>query len=233
MANESTLTLRTVARELGAFLNPDRPRTADVKLLGLLRSGQIKAGFDFPGLVTRWISIPEPYWMRISSDEFARIRRSDARAYKVRLSLFAAEYLEVIEHDEGGAPSKQGLNELKAALKTASHQYEVVIRERDWNEYKERYSISASPQTKRRDRRGTREKTSWGHLLPIVAGYLMMLVGKNKHQDYEAVAEMVLQLARNEGIEDLPLADTIADKVASAYAWESKSPVPPEPKARG
>jgi hypothetical protein len=100
MTNQRTLTLRAVALELGKSQAPNNSKIADGKLLGLLKSGELTAGFEFPGLVTRWVPIPATYWMRITSDKFRGIRRGgNSRAdgtYKVRVSSFVDEYFQLV-----------------------------------------------------------------------------------------------------------------------------------------
>jgi hypothetical protein len=75
MAIEPTLSLREVARRLAEAQSLRRARIDDGALLALLKAGRLKAGFEFPGLVTRWIPIPETYWLSIGSDKFSSVRR--------------------------------------------------------------------------------------------------------------------------------------------------------------
>jgi hypothetical protein len=214
-----TLTLYAVARQLGSLQNPKRPKTADAELLGLLKSGALGAGFEFPGLVTRWVPIPATYWMKVGSDKFHRIRSHESRAYKVRLDSFANEYLEAIRNDERAATACQRLDELTAALKVASRQYEVVIREQDWRDYKDRHI--PPDQGKTGYPRGAPQKRGWSHFFPIAAGYMMTLPGKST-QSHEAVAAAILQLASDEKCLDLPGNETLIDKIAEAFRWYGK-----------
>src|SRR5271165_2703113 len=51
---------------------PGKPAVS--KLLGLLKTGELKAGFEFPGTKVCWIPIPTSYWTGVSSHKFGSLR---------------------------------------------------------------------------------------------------------------------------------------------------------------
>jgi hypothetical protein len=65
---------------------------------------------------------------------------------------------------------------------------------------------------------GRKPKSSWHHLLPIVAAYMMTLDKRpGESRDHNAIAGMVLQLAREEDIKALPTIDTMKDVISKIF----------------
>src|SRR6478736_3728998 len=99
---QSAVPLRTIARRLPKVLNR-RGKTATRELLSLLQSGELKAGFDFPGRVKRWISIPTSYWAGIGSDQFRTLHYEKGNkhrpgTFKVRIGQFADEFVQAVSN---------------------------------------------------------------------------------------------------------------------------------------
>jgi hypothetical protein len=80
-----TITLREVALRLAKIKSPATSKIDDGRLLSLLRSGDLKAGFEFPGATKRWVSIECNYWVTVDSQKFRSIRSDEDYTYKVRL----------------------------------------------------------------------------------------------------------------------------------------------------
>jgi len=85
--SEQTMTLRDAAQSLARAKNPKATGIQSSKLLNVLRSGNLKAGFYFLN-GTAWIEIPLRHWHDIGSDKFRRIGRNPdnpkSGTYKIR-----------------------------------------------------------------------------------------------------------------------------------------------------
>jgi hypothetical protein len=64
-----TLTLRDAARRLARAKNPKARGTQAAELLGVLRSGELQAGFYILS-GTIWVDAPVTYWEAIDSAKF-------------------------------------------------------------------------------------------------------------------------------------------------------------------
>ena len=223
------LSLRNVALLLGKIHNVPRGKPDLLTLLGLLKAGELMAGFEFPGTKVHWIPIPKNYWTGISSQKFGSLlyRAGDkfkTATYEVRISDFVDEYSDVILQElfSGKPEANAVLNELKKALSAAQQTYEVGVTNEDWLKYLEQHQISV-PGLQQRSSAGRRPKPSWHHLVPIIAGYLMTLDKRpNDSQDHLHIATKVHELARNVGIMDLPAIETIRDVISKAFAQAEK-----------
>ena len=76
MATEPNLTLREVVRRLSRIRGLPKRKRAIADLLGLLRAGELSAGFEFPASSVVWIPIPKQYWVGVSSQKFRSLRYS-------------------------------------------------------------------------------------------------------------------------------------------------------------
>jgi hypothetical protein len=90
MNAQPTITLRDVGRRLARLPSSKTGGIADGKLLGLLKAGELKAGFYFPGPYLSWIPISPSYWAGISSDQFTSIRRSDKKNLRGTFKVWPA-----------------------------------------------------------------------------------------------------------------------------------------------
>jgi hypothetical protein len=220
----NTITLREVARRLAQLPGSPPGKIADGKLLGLLKSGELSAGFFFPGRVVLWITIPTYYWANISSYSFRSIRRSDdderqIGTYRVRITKFADEYANALsrmlqqnqDNDAVGQTNGLFLSEFKSALSQAYRRFEVLLPESEWASYLQRHNLEVlGPATKSKP--GRREKQGWRRLSVIIGAYLI----KHCRQTPEVIkselaAEKIHEIAVKEKIPDLPATSTIKD----------------------
>jgi hypothetical protein len=226
MTVEPPITLREVARQLGTIRGRDKPDVPE--LLRLLKSGELKAGFEFPGTNVSWIPIPTGYWTGISSYKFGSLRyvEGDKRktgTYEVRISDgFIDEYLQGIRQQlQGMAPDLADpklYEEFRKALSAAANRYEVAITSEEWAKFVDRQPMPTPTTQQPRSSSGRREKTSWHHLAPIMAAYLMTLDDRPREsRDHGSIAANILELAVREGIRDLPATDTLRDVIAKAF----------------
>jgi hypothetical protein len=140
MFAEPVISLREVARRLPKVLKLPN-KTAASRLLSLLKSGDLEAGFQFPGKATRWIPISTNYWARIGTDKIrSLVRKSGDKkkpgTYKVRVSEFADQLVQAVAQElrqgladgETKASVDLMLEEFRGALSAASERYEVGWR---------------------------------------------------------------------------------------------------------
>jgi hypothetical protein len=226
----NTITLRDVAQRLARLPATQSGRVADSKLLGLLKSGDLNAGFVFPGRVAMWIAIPETYWATVSSYAFRSIRRSDdddrqTGTYQVRISRFASEYVLAMKHQINGEHtlSEEGTtatlyDELKSALSHSSRRFEVVIREQEWLSYLARNNIN-EPSPSSKSKQGRAEKTGWRELSVIIGAYLIKhRQTTSEEMKLHLAAEHIHSLAKSSEISGLPSAATIKDTLSKIRA---------------
>ena len=180
MATEPNLTLREVVRRLSRIRGLPKRKRAIADLLGLLRAGELSAGFEFPASSVVWIPIPKQYWVGVSSQKFRSLRYSpdddrDTGTYEVRITAFIEEYIDVISQKIKATATDQvaaSLEELQKALSASNRRYEVAITAAEWTKYLEIHQIQ---EPVLHETRGRHPKTSWHHLAPIIAAYMMTL----------------------------------------------------------
>ena len=65
---------------------------------------------------------------------------------------------------------------------------------------------------------GRREKKSWHHLVPIIAGYMMTLDKRpEESRDQIYIATRVHEQATKDHIPEIPSVDTIKDVISKAF----------------
>ena len=176
----------------------------------------------------RWIPIPTSYWTAVSSAKFGSLRyiegdKKKTGTYEVRIYDFVDEYMQVLSHNQQGTTSDTTAemlrDELKKALCAAPRPYEVGITAEEWTTYLKRNQLSDA-EPSQRSVAGRREKTSWSHLAPIIAGYMMIHYKRDGEasQDQLASATAILEIADEEGVPDLPAPDTLRDVISKALA---------------
>jgi hypothetical protein len=212
-----TVPLRIIARRLPKVLNR-RARTATGDLLSLLRSGELKAGFDFPGRVKRWISIPASYWAGIGSDQFRTLHYEKGNkhkpgTFKVRISQFADEFVQAVSSDleNGSRETASLLDELKGALSAASRRYEVVITEQEWKSYLQKHNLSEPPDLN--PKAGRHQLPAWRDIAIVIGAYLIKhhATEKEKPLKIEEAAKKIHDIAKNKEISGMPAWTTIKD----------------------
>src|SRR5262249_13634451 len=112
------------------------------KLLSVLRSGELKAGFYFWDGTT-WIEIPDAHWGKINSTKFGIGRkRRDPKSgtYRVRPNKFPTQVANALCGSEQplerqGIPSRE---RLVAVIQETTKWYEVTIKTKDFSEYLQR-----------------------------------------------------------------------------------------------
>jgi hypothetical protein len=101
---EETLVLRDAARRLARIKNPEATKIEASELLGLLRSGALKAGFYFLNGKS-WIEIPLTHWEATGSNSFRRIgvKQDDPKSgtYKIRANRFPDQVASIICKEVG------------------------------------------------------------------------------------------------------------------------------------
>jgi hypothetical protein len=223
---EETMILRDAALRLARARtkNPKTNRIQSSKLLSVLRSGDLKAGFYILG-GTVWIEIPLAYWHGIDSSKFRRISRTKdpkSGTYPIRANEFPDQVASIIcnevergEQTPGQSKTNPNRGEIAAVIDAAAQSCEVTVKTNDFLAYlkshrlEERTIISNV---------GAPRKESWRELCSYMAAYVTAF-----HRDYpaerlniEAAAKRIRELAEADGIRDLPHWTTIKEKVSAA-----------------
>jgi hypothetical protein len=216
MAEEATISLHDAGQRL-TVLHPSTEKVACGKLLSLLKSGQIKAGFQFPGRrgAVTWIAIPTHYWVTVSGDKFKVIRnlknKPKSGAFKVRLGQFAKEVVAQVNE----APSdEQATSDIwEAVLDATSRAYEVAITEAEWNAYEKENPPSELLQAKR-ENRGRDEKKGWRQVLVIIGAYIVKHYETSREKiKAEEASKKIHEIAKAEVIFEMPAESTIKDEL--------------------
>jgi hypothetical protein len=212
MAGVATISLHDAGCRLAA-LHGSRERVACGKLLGLLKMGEIKAGFQFrTGRTLSWITIPAHHWAaKVSSDKFKMIRYSKnirkSGALTVRLGDFPEEVVDQVNEAPGHEQASS--DKWKAVLAVTSHRYEVAILEADWIAY-EKQNPPSEPKPKKKSTSGRRQKTGWRDLSVIIGAYIIKHYQEtHEHIKIEEASKNIHRLAEADEIPDLPAAPTI------------------------
>ena len=202
---EETMILRDAAQRLARTRNPKTNRIQSSKLLSVLRSGDLKAGFYILG-GTVWIEIPETYWLGINSSKFRRIARTDdpkSGTYPIRATEFPDQVASIIW-------SKIGSNEqIAAVIKATARPYEVTIKTKDFLDYlqspqREGHITTTSV--------GRKRKEGWRDICSYMGAY--MIAHYREGLKAGESAEQIVDLAKADGVEDLPSADTLKEQVS-------------------
>ena len=100
MTAERIIALREVAIRLARIRRLRAGKIPVPALLGLLKSGELNAGFQFPGATVTWIPIPTSYWTGISTHKFRSLQykagdKHKKGTYEVKIAEFIDEYLQI------------------------------------------------------------------------------------------------------------------------------------------
>jgi hypothetical protein len=220
-----TITLRDVALRLAKLKQPTTKAIADTQLLSLLKSGELRAGFDFPGCTKRWVSIPSDYGLKIDSRRFRSIRKDEGATFKVSIRDFADKYSQLVFDDveEQNVPTSSSnlslKDEFRIALAAASRKYEVVVRTSECEEYEKRQPAVIEPVVKGKG--GRHPLTAWHELSVIIPAYLLAHHDE-RHQPpvYKDAGDEIYRIAREKDRIDansLPKPDTLKDVISQIY----------------
>jgi hypothetical protein len=219
-----TVTLREIARRLARLPDSRSGGIADGGLLSLLKSGDLSAGFYFPGREVLWVQIPTSYWATVSSDAFRSIRRADGDerhvgAYKVKITKFIDQYVQAMSQhlqrtgQDGEAKDWNAsfLAEFGPALSAASRRFEVSILASEWERYTRDNSIN-EPGPAIKGKSGRPPNTGWRDLVVIVGAYLVKHYETTKEDiKVEHAAEMIHAIGQEDAVVGLPATSTIKD----------------------
>jgi hypothetical protein len=224
-----TISLRDVALRLAKIRQPTTNRIHEGRLLSLLRSGALTAGFEFPGPARRWISLDSNYWLTVDGEKFASIRSDGARTYKIKITDCAEAFSKAVfgnkRTESSAALSKE---ELARVLMSASARFEVVIQAQELQRYLDSEGIKENPfdwapTTSRGG--GTPPKQAWNKLAVIIPACL--LAHHEKHPErpkFEPAAMEIIAIAAEHGVspQSLPAKSTLEDTLSKIYTEKER-----------
>ena len=208
-----TIILRDAARTL-ADVAPSKKgeKISDGKLLRALKSGEIRGGFHCSTDPLIWISIPQTYWVDITSDDFRRIRYSSGKknrtgAYKVTLKDFPKQYMSAcirVAKDAGKEVSPDWMiDTFYAAVNQIGSEFEVEIPKENWEQYLATEVARKSPSDVEMDPdtdfgSGRKAYSGWKALNAMLAAYLVAYnIRSEEDEKAEAVAAIVYERVKN------------------------------------
>lgn len=217
MAEVATISLHDAGQRLSE-LHGSREQVACGKLLSLLKTGKIKAGFQFPaGQTLLWITIPGHYWATVSSNKFKMIRysktSSKSGALTVRLGQFPEEVIAQVNEASGQTQATPDI--WKMMLAATSRRYEVVILETDLIAYEEQNRPSEPP-SRKKSKVGRPEK-NWKEICVIIGAYIIKhhQVSPTAKIKVEPASEVIHKIAEDDHVFDLPSAPSIKEALSN------------------
>ena len=222
---EETMTLRDAARRLARIRNPKGRGIESSKLLGLLRSGELKAGFYILD-GKAWIEIPLTHWATTPGNKFRRIGRirhePKSGAYPVRANEFPDQVartickeIEVNERALGQHENQPNLEAITAVVDAAAKSYEVTIKTKEFSDYLQRQGMEETITTAKG---GRPEKEGWRGVCRYMAAYMAAHYRDlpTAHLKIKESSDEIFRLANEDDVPDLPTADTIKEEVSKA-----------------
>ena len=217
---EETMTLREVARRLALIKNA-KARGVDVqKLHGLLRSGELAAGF-YAMNGTVWIDIPMGHWETTASNKLRKkiVRnQTDPKSgsYKLSPHQFPEQVAAVID-EQAKSNEPANVARLCAIVKTAGSRHEVTVRATVFRNYLQRHEIVENTMA---PKGGRNPKEGWRDVCSYAAAYLVLHFRDfpGKVPDLEAASRGILDWAKADGIVPgtLPGWGTLKEQVSKA-----------------
>ena len=229
MTSEMTISLREIAIRLSQLKSKKEQPDVD-RLLALLKSGKLLAGFVFPGLVNRWIDIPQTYWAGIGTDRFLAVTYSDGSdkkigAFKVPLRDFAAQYIqclaggvsESMKVDANGAVTAL-LEEVQHAVPLMAKYFEVRVREEVWTEYLSIHNL-LDPYERKKPTAGANQKQGWREMSEIIGAYILdhAMSTPTARIKFKNAAEEIHRIAVAEQVNEPPGVSMIQDLLSKIH----------------
>ncbi|MGB7102352.1 MAG: hypothetical protein WBD95_26765 [Xanthobacteraceae bacterium] len=144
--------------------------------------------------------------MRLDKD------KPSSGTFRVRLADFAEQISEVVvQRSEAG-------KHFAEVLTATERRYEVEILEEEWARFL-LASPSSLPSPPRKPKRGRQELESWRDLSVYIGAYIMKHHQKTKERmKLGEASKRIHEIAKNEGIDKLPSADTIGGVLSAIVA---------------
>jgi hypothetical protein len=216
---EQTMTLRDAAQSLARAKNSKATGIQSSKLLSLLRSGELKAGFYFfRGTV--WIEIPLAHWQGLDSNKFRIGRKPDDQksgTYQVKANEFAEEVARALWNNEQTGPSREAVT---AVISEAAKRYEIAVKTEDFQQYLLQHVDAAKTTTNV----GRQRKEGWRELCSYMAAYFAAHYRDRPTEalKIEQAKADIIKLAQNK-VSDLPAPDTIKEQISKAIGLLKRS----------
>jgi hypothetical protein len=218
---EETITLRNAAQRLARIRSPKGRGIESSRLLSLLRSGELKAGFYFLG-GTIWIGIPLAHWQGIDSTQFRIGRKRDdptSGTYQIKASEFAKEVAPTLWNNDQPGPSRE---EVTAVIKETANPYQVAVKTEEFQQYLKRHQLDENKTT---TNVGRRRKESWRELCSYMAAYFAA------HQRDRGAEPLkidraktdIIKIATDDQVPDLPEETTIKEQISKAIDFLQRS----------
>jgi hypothetical protein len=215
---EETITLRESARRLARIRSPKGTKIESGKLLNVLRSGELKAGFYLlDGTV--WIEIPDAYWRGINTNKFAIGRkRGDSKSgtYRVKANKFPNQVASTLYNSQQtserqSSPSRE---RLVAVIEETTKWYEVTIKTKDFLEYLQRKGLEENKST---SNVGAPRK-AWREVCSYMAAYFAAHQRDRGPEPLKIkqAKEDIHKFAKDDDVKNLPAEDTIREEISKA-----------------
>jgi len=222
---EETIKLREAARRLARIRNPKGNNIESSRLLGVMQSGDLKAGFYvMDGM--QWIEIPSNYWRDIDSRKFRIGRRHDDQksgSYAIKGAQFSDQLAVVIHRvlKQSAATSAEHQvgamrDPLITGLDSAAKSHEVLVRTAEFDDYRRRQGLEEEKTVG--SNVGARRKEGWRELCSYMAAYFAAFQRNRAIESLKIdhAKDEILAAAKNGGVADLPKADTIKEQISKA-----------------
>ena len=223
-----TISLRNVALRLAKIRQPTTTKIHEGRLLALLKSGALTAGFEFPGPVRRWISLDANYWLTVDSKKFGSIRSDGTRTYNIKIVDCAEAFSRSVFGDNSeGSAATLSKEELVRVLASASAKFEVVIQVRELQRYLDREGLKENPfdLVPPKGPGGAPAKGAWNKLAVFIPAYLLAHHEKNNERPkFAAAAVRIVEIAIRSDVppQSIPDERTLEDTLSRIYTEKEK-----------
>jgi hypothetical protein len=209
---EQTMTLRDAAQSLARAKNPKATGIQSSKLLSLLRSGELKAGFYF-FRGTIWIEILLAHWQGIDSNKFRIGRKPDdpkSGTYQVKANEFAEQVARTLWNNEQTGPTRE---QVTAVISETAKRYEVAVKTEDFQQY----LLQHVDVNKATSNVGAPRK-EWREVCSYMAAYFAAHQRDRgaEHLKIKQAKEDIHKFAKEDGVKNLPAQDTIKEEISKA-----------------
>jgi hypothetical protein len=224
---EETITLREAARRLARIRRPKGKGIESSKLLNVLRSGELKAGYYIMGGAL-WIEIPLMYWQAISSDRFRRIGQNPddpkSGTYKIRTSTTLVDQVAdlICKAVEEHSPTKGHdagamRNAVTAVVNEAAKSYEVTVKATHFLEYLKNHGLEEKVAS---TNVGRKRKEGWRELCSYMAAYFAAYQrDRGRPPKIDQAQTDIIKIAKGDNVLDLPDETTIKDQISQAVGF--------------
>jgi hypothetical protein len=225
--SEETTTLRDAARRLARAKNPKGKGIQSTALFDLLRAGKLRAGFYIlEG--SAWVEVPIGYWEALAVGQFRRIARETndlkSGSFRLRGDQFPDQIAKIISDQIqiGRQGDEATLKRISDVVAMAGKRIEVTVKTADITNFLR--SLGLDDHVAYSAGGGRRQKEGWRDISSYMAAYMVAHYRSTPEAalKVEISGDAIYNLARQDGVPDIPVGSTIKEQISKALALLEK-----------